>query len=164
MTGGERWFSDLFQGLVGEDMDGDGCGESQEKYPEDQAVCYEDRAVEQSDPDKADRDNFDSEGDCFVNHEVGDVRTEFRVGEKPLITVFVAAEEESCRKQKEWCGWQYREEGSENSQSQSDESQYCKKPLHISAQKKGKLITSHRYDLLPLLRSSPGGIQRELVV
>ena len=30
--------------------------------------------------------------------------------------------------------------------------------------KKGKLITSHRYDLLPLLRSSPGGIQRELVV
>lgn len=30
--------------------------------------------------------------------------------------------------------------------------------------KKGKLITSHRYDLLPLLRSSPGGIRRELVV
>ena len=30
--------------------------------------------------------------------------------------------------------------------------------------KKGKLITSHRYDLLPLLRSSPEGIQRELVV
>ena len=145
-------------------MDGDGCGESQEKYPEDQAVCYEDRAVEQGDPDKADRDNFDSEGDCFVNHEVGDVRTEFRVGEKPLITVFVATQKEcSCKKQK-WCRRQYREEGSENSQSQSDESQYCKKPLHISAQKKGKLITSHRYDLLPLLRSSPGGIQRELVV
>ena len=145
-------------------MDGDSCGESQEKYPEDQAVCYEDRAVEQSDPDKADRDNFDSEGDCFVNHEVGDVRTEFRMGEKPLITVFVATQKEcSCKKQK-WCRRQYREEGSENSQSQSDESQYCKKPLHISAQKKGKLITSHRYDLLPLLRSSPGGIQRELVV
>ena len=31
-------------------------------------------------------------------------------------------------------------------------------------EKKGKLDTSHRYDLLPLLRSSPGGIQRELVV
>ena len=31
-------------------------------------------------------------------------------------------------------------------------------------QKKGKLSTSHRYDLLPLLRSSPGGIRRELVV
>lgn len=45
-AGGEQWFSDLFQGLVGEDMDGDGCGESQEKQPEDQAVCYEDRAVE----------------------------------------------------------------------------------------------------------------------
>ena len=30
--------------------------------------------------------------------------------------------------------------------------------------KKGKLDTSHRYDLLPLLRSSPGGIRRELVV
>ena len=30
--------------------------------------------------------------------------------------------------------------------------------------KKGKLSTSHRYDLLPLLRSSPGGIRRELVV
>ena len=30
--------------------------------------------------------------------------------------------------------------------------------------KKGKLSTSHRYDLLPLLRSSPGGIWRELVV
>ena len=34
----------------------------------------------------------------------------------------------------------------------------------IQVQKKGKLDTSHRYDLLPLLRSSPGGIQRELVV
>ncbi len=30
--------------------------------------------------------------------------------------------------------------------------------------KKGKLSTSHRYDLLPLLPSGPGGIQRELVV
>ena len=28
----------------------------------------------------------------------------------------------------------------------------------------GKLITSHRYNLLPLLPSGPGGIQRELVV
>ena len=31
-------------------------------------------------------------------------------------------------------------------------------------QKKGKLSTSHRYDLLPLLPSGPGGVQRELVV
>ena len=31
-------------------------------------------------------------------------------------------------------------------------------------QKKGKLSTSHRYNLLPLLPSGPGGIQRELVV
>ena len=30
--------------------------------------------------------------------------------------------------------------------------------------KKGKLTTSHRYNLLPLLRSGPGGVQRELVV
>jgi len=28
----------------------------------------------------------------------------------------------------------------------------------------GKLTTSHRYDRLPLLPSSPGGIQQELVV
>ena len=28
----------------------------------------------------------------------------------------------------------------------------------------GKLNTSHRYNLLPLLPSGPGGIQRELVV
>ena len=28
----------------------------------------------------------------------------------------------------------------------------------------GKRSTSHRYDLLPLLRSNPGGVQRELVV
>ncbi len=34
----------------------------------------------------------------------------------------------------------------------------------IIIRKKGKLDTSHRYNLLPLLRSSPGGIQRELVV
>ena len=31
-------------------------------------------------------------------------------------------------------------------------------------QKKGKLSTSHRYNLLPLLPSGPGGVQRELVV
>ena len=38
-------------------------------------------------------------------------------------------------------------------------------PDHVGhKRKKGKLDTSHRYDLLPLLRSSPGGIQRELVV
>ena len=39
---------------------------------------------------------------------------------------------------------------------------WCEVKFRI--QKKGKLDTSHRYDLLPLLRSSPGGIQRELVV
>ena len=36
--------------------------------------------------------------------------------------------------------------------------------VHKKAQKKGKLGTSHRYDLLPLLHSCPGGVQRELVV
>lgn len=30
--------------------------------------------------------------------------------------------------------------------------------------KKGKHLLSHRYNLLPLLRSHPGGVQRELVV
>ncbi len=30
--------------------------------------------------------------------------------------------------------------------------------------KRGKLLISHRYNLLPLLRSRPGGVQRELVV
>ena len=30
--------------------------------------------------------------------------------------------------------------------------------------KKGKLLTSHRYNHLPLLPSGPGGIQQELVV
>jgi len=28
----------------------------------------------------------------------------------------------------------------------------------------GKPLLSHRYNLLPLLRSHPGGVQRELVV
>ena len=37
-------------------------------------------------------------------------------------------------------------------------------PSEHSARKKGKLSTSHRYDLLPLLPSGPGGVQRELVV
>lgn len=32
------------------------------------------------------------------------------------------------------------------------------------AQKKGKLLASHRYNLIPLLRSRPGGVLRELVV
>jgi len=30
--------------------------------------------------------------------------------------------------------------------------------------KNGKLLTSHRYNHLPLLPSGPGGVQRELVV
>jgi len=33
-----------------------------------------------------------------------------------------------------------------------------------TAQKKGKQSTSHRYNLVPLLRSRPGGVRRELVV
>ena len=36
--------------------------------------------------------------------------------------------------------------------------------LKVYIRKKGKLITSHRYNLLPLLPSGPGGVQRELVV
>ena len=36
--------------------------------------------------------------------------------------------------------------------------------LSLIKQKKGKRTTSHRYNLLPLLRSGPGGVQRELVV
>jgi len=30
--------------------------------------------------------------------------------------------------------------------------------------KNGKLLTSHRYDHLPLLPSGPGGVQQELAV
>lgn len=30
--------------------------------------------------------------------------------------------------------------------------------------KNGKLLTSHRYNRLPLLHSCPGGVQQELVV
>lgn len=36
--------------------------------------------------------------------------------------------------------------------------------MRNSLKKKGKLSTSHRYNLLPLLPSGPGGVQRELVV
>ncbi len=39
-----------------------------------------------------------------------------------------------------------------------------KSKVSTSAQKKGKLSTSHRYNLVPLLRSRPGGVGRELVV
>jgi hypothetical protein len=31
-------------------------------------------------------------------------------------------------------------------------------------EKMGKQLLSHRYNLLPLLRSRPGGVQRELIV
>ncbi len=32
------------------------------------------------------------------------------------------------------------------------------------AKKAGKLLTSHRYNRIPLLPSGPGGVQQELVV
>jgi hypothetical protein len=36
---------------------------------------------------------------------------------------------------------------------------------YLNLEKKmGKHLLSHRYNLLPLLRSHPGGVQRELVV
>lgn len=34
----------------------------------------------------------------------------------------------------------------------------------VPGTKKGKLLTSHRFNRLPLLPSGPGGIQQELVV
>ncbi|MGY3053746.1 hypothetical protein ACVWYG_001947 [Pedobacter sp. UYEF25] len=34
----------------------------------------------------------------------------------------------------------------------------------IGGEKMGKHLLSHRYNLLPLLRSHPGGVRRELVV
>ncbi len=34
----------------------------------------------------------------------------------------------------------------------------------IEKVKMGKHLLSHRYNLLPLLRSRPGGVQRELIV
>jgi hypothetical protein len=43
---------------------------------------------------------------------------------------------------------------------------FNKKPHQDGAKKrkKGRLITSHRYNHLPLLPSDPGGVQQELVV
>jgi hypothetical protein len=34
----------------------------------------------------------------------------------------------------------------------------------VEGKKMGKQLLSHRYNLLPLLRSRPGGVQRELIV
>ena len=48
--------------------------------------------------------------------------------------------------------------------SDRDTSSATGKLTEKGTKKKGKLSTSHRYDLLPLLPSDPGGIQRELVV
>jgi len=36
--------------------------------------------------------------------------------------------------------------------------------LEYKRKKNGKLLTSHRYNRLPLLHSCPGGVQQELVV
>jgi hypothetical protein len=36
--------------------------------------------------------------------------------------------------------------------------------LGIGTKKNGRLLTSHRYNRLPLLPSDPGGVQQELVV
>ena len=145
-------------------MDGDGCGEGQKQESEYQAVSHENGTVKQSYPYKADRDYLHSERNRLVDHEVCDVWTELRMCKQPFVTVSVSAQEESCCKKEKRRRWQYGQKGSKDTESKSYESQYCQKPFHNQAQKKGKLITSHRYDLLPLLRSSPGGIQRELVV
>jgi hypothetical protein len=40
----------------------------------------------------------------------------------------------------------------------------CKPCCPCRRKKKGKLLLSHRYNPLPLLRSHPGGVQEELVV
>ena len=37
-------------------------------------------------------------------------------------------------------------------------------PFKGWGQKNGRLITSHRYNRLPLLPSDPGGVQQELAV
>ena len=39
-----------------------------------------------------------------------------------------------------------------------------KRESHHEKKKKGKHLLSHRYNLLPLLRSRPGGVQKELIV
>jgi len=39
-----------------------------------------------------------------------------------------------------------------------------KRESHYEKKKKGKHLLSHRYNLLPLLRSRPGGVQKELIV
>lgn len=36
--------------------------------------------------------------------------------------------------------------------------------MQVELKKMGKLLLSHRYNPLPLLRSHPGGVQEELVV
>ena len=69
-------------------------------------------------------------------HEVGDVWTELGMGEEPFVAVFVATEEECGCQQKEGCGREYGKKGSEDSESQSYESQYCKKPLHYLHKKR----------------------------
>jgi hypothetical protein len=39
-----------------------------------------------------------------------------------------------------------------------------KRETHYERKKMGKHLLSHRYNLLPLLRSRPGGVQKELIV
>ena len=57
-----------------------------------------------------------------------------------------------------------RRHGGIDSTGESDTDSHKKKGTSDVKRKKGKLSTSHRYDLLPLLPSGPGGVWRELVV
>lgn len=75
----------LFQGFVGEDVDGDSCGDGHEEETEGPVPGYEDGAVEQGQPENADGDDLDLQGNGLVLQEVGDVWTEAWMVHEPVI-------------------------------------------------------------------------------
>ena len=81
-------------------------------------LCNEDCAIQKSDPSRRDRDYLDSEGNASVLYEIGDVWTELRMGEQPVIKSSVSAQEQCGGKQKQRSGRKYGKKGTQDSQSQ----------------------------------------------
>ena len=77
-------------------MVSDGNGQHYEKQSEQPMPCYEYSAVKQSKPECCDGGYLYSKWYCLMNHEVGDVGSEFRMVHKPVVQFPVASQEQSC--------------------------------------------------------------------
>lgn len=111
-------------------MDGNSSSKDQEEQSEEPMFRHPYGAIQQGDPDHADRDYLHLQRDRLMYHEIAYVRAQFRMVHKPVVKRSRRTEEQSGSKQKEGSRRKDRQKDPDDSQNQTNQPYARKKILH----------------------------------